>query len=1288
MKKKIALLLAFLCSIQIAVVSDIGLAASTEITPQPDDSVRVLAYEDFENGDLSTWTCWDAAGRVPEIQEGSNGSQVLFPNADYVYYQEGTSWKDYTLEFNWYVESYSAKWPGIYFQIENGKKNNLYFSDGQALVLETRDGRVYDASEDFTDDEGEWVYFRLEHYGNRVKIFYNNKTKPLLDIEDETFNGSGYFGFVSSGAGVRIDNLLVSKPLREVPVPVFDSAVSELIYSNDFEDGNTEGWSGGSSAPIITEPGVDHNEDNHVYAVTAYDSCQSQLLQNLRNYTIEFNMKIEYRDAEGAWGNTWPGLYFRSADAKRYNLYFCTIPGAESITVERNKNGQSTGWMGNADATGFTDESGYWAYFKIEAYGNEIKIYYMDKENPALIFTDTDPEAPVGGELIFNYGGASMYYLDNLLITSKKADPAVSDPVQPDPEKELLLFQDYENGEALGWTAGGNVQIIGGNHVFAIDQPVYTEKEYADDFRMDFNLWVDYRDSAGNFAAACPKISFCANDSEAYYLQMNTRLSNGGNELALIKKTAEGDEWLAWPVVWVMDDNCSWVHMRIQKKGNEILVYYKDMETPIIQAVDHGTPCPGGKVGFDGENVRSFYVDNFCINTFLPSYLANIEDMQLQQKEGQISCMAQIVNLNEEPMDAIAVLAAYRGGRLAGLTAQEVNLKSNAPNGSTPEPDEVTLALTGNLTDYEQVQLYLWKNLDTLQVLCPPKERQNRSPVPEPISEHGLTVQAECLQEEVSISGTLTSGQEREISVLVLKPGINPENLKVSQMNLQNVAELRQIPVDEDDSFHFDFMMNETEAEGRYVVLAGNEYPITEEKTEFDFISTKKMDEFLQKINLASEPKALLAALTSEKYTAAAVKLNLYPDLFAKLQTAGKNAAGTLMLDEKPEAGFSESNLSGLAVRALAVGMVKDCVSKQDVKSVFGDRKDFYTFSSADWEAYAQAAGTLQEEICDGIYHNKGYYQTPEDIAADFTVQIALAKIFLANYTEIQKLLEENEELLGVDSQKVLKLGSSSQKNKVYTGLNQQRCFDAETFAKLYQQLLSQSGAIVTGGTGTSGGGGGGSFGGSRLSGGGAVVSKENGEGTSENLLPLKEAKFSDVTAQHWAYTAITELGKKGIIQGFEDGTFQPDATVSRAEFVKMLILALDMDVTDGESPFEDVASEEWYAPYIISAAKQGLVYGVSQNQFEPDSSITREDMAVILYRAVQNTQIALPAISDTVFSDGDEISTYALEAVKFMADAGIICGSENRFYPKDSALRSETAQMLYRILQADGRKQ
>ena len=132
---------------------------------------------------------------------------------------------------------------------------------------------------------------------------------------------------------------------------------------------------------------------------------------------------------------------------------------------------------------------------------------------------------------------------------------------------------------------------------------------------------------------------------------------------------------------------------------------------------------------------------------------------------------------------------------------------------------------------------------------------------------------------------------------------------------------------------------------------------------------------------------------------------------------------------------------------------------------------------------------------------------------------------------------------------------------------------------------------------------------------------------------------------------------------------------------MKLIIGAFHFVQTEEEYHFSDVTASDWYAPWILTAAQNGIALG-SGDCFEPNAEITRQDMAVMLYRVAQKKLIALDFARESVFADSSEISPYAQKAVFALADAGIISGmQENLFQPHAPATRAQAAKIIYEMI-------
>lgn len=189
--------------------------------------------------------------------------------------------------------------------------------------------------------------------------------------------------------------------------------------------------------------------------------------------------------------------------------------------------------------------------------------------------------------------------------------------------------------------------------------------------------------------------------------------------------------------------------------------------------------------------------------------------------------------------------------------------------------------------------------------------------------------------------------------------------------------------------------------------------------------------------------------------------------------------------------------------------------------------------------------------------------------------------------------------------------------------------------------------------------------------------------------LPVNQNRYvhTDVTPDHWSYAAVEFCYQQGIVNGVSDTLFGRDEPIRRSDFVVMLYNALGKPAVSGSSGFSDVAPGVYYDAPVTWASQTGLVLGVSSTHFDPASSITREQAATILYRALTLLGIDPPQVSLSVldaFSDRDSISGYARQPMATLVFLGIFNGTGSGLSPRGILTRAEMAALLYRLLADD----
>jgi len=192
--------------------------------------------------------------------------------------------------------------------------------------------------------------------------------------------------------------------------------------------------------------------------------------------------------------------------------------------------------------------------------------------------------------------------------------------------------------------------------------------------------------------------------------------------------------------------------------------------------------------------------------------------------------------------------------------------------------------------------------------------------------------------------------------------------------------------------------------------------------------------------------------------------------------------------------------------------------------------------------------------------------------------------------------------------------------------------------------------------------------------------------GNSIYAVITADKTFADV-AGHWAQSDIELLASKLLISGKGGASFAPNDAITRAEFAALIVRALGLAPDKAGADFADVAQKDWHAGVVGAAAKAGLVNGFADGTFRPNEQITREQMAVLIARAMAfaGKQADVSARQEALlakFSDRGDISAWARNAVAETVEAGIVQGLKNgSFAAKAVATRAEAAVMLKRLL-------
>ncbi len=186
----------------------------------------------------------------------------------------------------------------------------------------------------------------------------------------------------------------------------------------------------------------------------------------------------------------------------------------------------------------------------------------------------------------------------------------------------------------------------------------------------------------------------------------------------------------------------------------------------------------------------------------------------------------------------------------------------------------------------------------------------------------------------------------------------------------------------------------------------------------------------------------------------------------------------------------------------------------------------------------------------------------------------------------------------------------------------------------------------------------------------------------------FSETTFKDVNNNDWYYGAVKYVYEKNLFKGTDSG-FEPDTSMTRAMLVTVLHRLDAPEKISLSGGFRDVAENVWYSEGVNWASEHKIINGVSDNDFAPETSITREQIAVILYRYATYKGYDISAKNtDNIssFDDKDKISSYASDALNYIIEKGVLNGrGGNIIAPTEKVTRAEVAAMLMRFAELEG---
>ena len=518
---------------------------------------------------------------------------------------------------------------------------------------------------------------------------------------------------------------------------------------------------------------------------------------------------------------------------------------------------------------------------------------------------------------------------------------------------------------------------------------------------------------------------------------------------------------------------------------------------------------------------------------------------------------------------------------------------------------------------------------------------------------------AEVRTEVEGTSVTIIAQTEanKKVNIVVSKKGELDDNDAIYEINQVKADATGKVTL----TITIPEMRNDVSSYGEYDVLVK---PEEEEMQygEFAYVTQEDIDDLMAAIT--AQDADVEAILDSDSEWRVGLKaigcvMSIYDDLSDKSGVIATIESGI-------SAGMTTAALKEKINGAIAVEGITNAESADTMLKVYSPKFNNVSYVDFDSNRKGYVSSTISEYLP---------FASTEDFATKYGIVNALYEVNTSTFDKMSDTLDTYDDILGIaDEDEYRDYLALSRSNKLDAGETLVKEFK-KSYVTTVDKLLDEIEDAVAGvkkSKGSSGGGGGGT---GFVSAGPAVVQPNQtlpGSSDSGNFTDLEEAS--------WAKDAILALRDKGIVSGIGGGLFGPNQLVTREAFTKMIVMAAGL-YQPGESVyFDDISTDDWCYGYVASAFNNKLVYGISETTFGKGSNISRQDMAVIAYRAAKDSGRLHVGREMIEFSDDSMISDYAREAVEALYQGGVLNGSDGALRPQSTATRAEASLIIYNL--------
>lgn len=648
---------------------------------------------------------------------------------------------------------------------------------------------------------------------------------------------------------------------------------------------------------------------------------------------------------------------------------------------------------------------------------------------------------------------------------------------------------------------------------------------------------------------------------------------------------------------------------------------------------------------------------------------------------GSLNSQVQITNDGNTPLQALVIAAAYKGDLLCDIASAPVTV----PATGSLETYSVGLNIPDN--SYT-VKTYVWTDSQGMQPLAYPvsidKDGKQTNSSEWKVAYKILNSTTANAQENrdtcrVTVNGAVYTQKTEEITLLVRDS--NDIIRYVAQNTSQN-----------DGSYQFDFSLpdpNELEGKQYNIIVGSWDTPQVKQATTvikyFGTVSTNAVKNALKQstAEIVSQmldqqhPVLIQNAINLKDFLQLDPNTyNVYANLYNKQPVvavlAGKDfttvasivtAFNNAVTDEKNyERIMNDFNFTEANNMAQMLNRNND-ILELDLTNPYGYQMLL--------DNKAAGKSDTVNKIYTALVQGKPYTQASQIIAI-FNMETALQSVNDATLFQMGEVLNAHQQNLDITLAGDYKKLNEGQLEQFHKAMVLKDFADKNELSTFFNKTIADILAVKPSGSGGGGSGG---------SGRSTVFT------TSPVVLPTPSPSaapiFHDIDQASWAKDSIEALAAKGYVEGTAEGIFQPNISITREQFIKILINAMKLLDTSATTNFKDVEQGAWYYPYIASAQKAGICSGINNDEFGINREITRQEMAELSYRASKYVGAKLPTISAaSVFEDSSDIADYAQQSINVMQQANIIKGIDgNRFAPMESTTRAMAVKVIYELM-------